>query len=299
MRSLLACILASLGSTTCFASNGPIGHWTFNEGRGSVVFDSAGRNNGAVIGAPTFVPGVQGTALSFHRSTGDCVDVGNLPLFDFASNADFSVSMWVQYTVGSTGDHYPVSNHYITVKNGWLCFTGVSGGCYGDPKQMSFYVSDSCGGEVTSPINVFDGAWHHVVSVFDGGVSRGIFVDGGPVDAQGPSGSMAVHPLSRLLFGGVTNTNGQPLAAFDGLLDDVQIYDRVLNCAEVNYLRDHPGAAVAIVADLDGDGDVDGADLATMLGAWGPCGASCAADLDCSGAIGAADLAVLLGAWTG
>ena len=48
------------------------------------------------------------------------------------------------------------------------------------------------------------------------------------------------------------------------------------------------------VADLDGSGGVDGADLATLLGSWGSPGAS---DFDQSGATDGADLATLLGAW--
>jgi agmatine deiminase len=50
--------------------------------------------------------------------------------------------------------------------------------------------------------------------------------------------------------------------------------------------------------DFDGNGAVDGADLATLLGAWGPCG-GCAADFDDNGSVDGADLAVLLGAWGG
>lgn len=46
--------------------------------------------------------------------------------------------------------------------------------------------------------------------------------------------------------------------------------------------------------DLDGDGVVDAADLAILLGAWGSDGPG---DLDCDGTVGAADLAILLGAW--
>jgi len=49
--------------------------------------------------------------------------------------------------------------------------------------------------------------------------------------------------------------------------------------------------------DLNLDGDVDGADLAILLGAWGRC-ASCPADLDANGTVDAADLAILLGTWT-
>ena len=50
-------------------------------------------------------------------------------------------------------------------------------------------------------------------------------------------------------------------------------------------------------ADLTGDGVVNGADLAALLGAWGPCSGSCPADLTGDGVVNGADLAALLGAW--
>ncbi len=52
----------------------------------------------------------------------------------------------------------------------------------------------------------------------------------------------------------------------------------------------------ACEADLDGDGTVGAADLAQLLGSWGPCKA-CPADFDGDGIIDAADLAQLLGNW--
>jgi hypothetical protein len=48
--------------------------------------------------------------------------------------------------------------------------------------------------------------------------------------------------------------------------------------------------------EVTGDGVVDAADLAVLLGAWGPC-SGCDADFDGDGAVGGTDLAVLLGAW--
>ncbi len=293
----LAISIAASVSSLAPASTGPIGHWTFNEGRGTLLGDSAGRFPGTALGAPIFVPGVDGTALTFSRATQDRVDVGNIAAFDFAGSTGMSVSFWVKYPVGTAADHYPVSNHTITSFNGWICFTGVSGGCYGDPERATFYVSAGCGAEVTAPQPLYDGAWHHIVAVLDGGTKR-LFIDGGPADAQAPSGSFGVHPLSRLVFGGLTTTQGQSFAAFDGTLDDVQIYNRALSCAEVNFLRSNPGATVPLLPDLDENGTVDAADLAILLGAWGGCEANCGADFDCSGTIDAADLAVLLGAWT-
>jgi hypothetical protein len=66
--------------------------------------------------------------------------------------------------------------------------------------------------------------------------------------------------------------------------------------------RDDPMNTAPLVlpslpGDLDGDDTVDGADLAALLGSWGPCPA-CPADLTGDGTVDAADLALLLGAWS-
>jgi hypothetical protein len=57
-----------------------------------------------------------------------------------------------------------------------------------------------------------------------------------------------------------------------------------------------------LVGDLDGDGDVDGFDLAILLAAWGRCDdpapGSCPEDLDGNGVVNGFDLAMLLAAWS-
>ena len=50
------------------------------------------------------------------------------------------------------------------------------------------------------------------------------------------------------------------------------------------------------LADLNRDAVVDAADLALLIGAWGPSNA-CPPDLNADSAVDAADLALLLGAW--
>ena len=47
--------------------------------------------------------------------------------------------------------------------------------------------------------------------------------------------------------------------------------------------------------DLNGDGQVDGADLSALLGAWNETDAE--ADLDGDGLVDGADLSALLGGW--
>jgi agmatine deiminase len=54
----------------------------------------------------------------------------------------------------------------------------------------------------------------------------------------------------------------------------------------------------ACSGDIDGDGAINGNDLATVLGSWGAC-AGCAADIDGDGQVNGNDLATILGAWGG
>ena len=58
-----------------------------------------------------------------------------------------------------------------------------------------------------------------------------------------------------------------------------------------------PGPAV--YPDRNGDGLVNGQDLALILGFWGLCPPGCPGDADCSGAVDGLDLAIVLGGWTG
>lgn len=71
-------------------------------------------------------------------------------------------------------------------------------------------------------------------------------------------------------------------------------------------LNAHEAVALAIAmgavpGDLDGDGVVDGSDLGSLLGYWGPCEdcGNCPADFDGDCDVGGSDLGTLLGNWTG
>ena len=57
--------------------------------------------------------------------------------------------------------------------------------------------------------------------------------------------------------------------------------------------------AAADPCDINGDGIINGADLGSMLGAWGTCSdpADCPADLNGDGIVNGADLGLLLGCW--
>ena len=65
----------------------------------------------------------------------------------------------------------------------------------------------------------------------------------------------------------------------------------------IRRANQHVERARRCATDTNGDGDTDAADLAVLLGSWGPVDADECLDNDTSGSIDAFDLAVLLGAW--
>jgi hypothetical protein len=80
--------------------------------------------------------------------------------------------------------------------------------------------------------------------------------------------------------------------AGNGLCDDIAIPNSESNQVTVLISQ----AVAACPADLSGDGAVDAADLAELLGAWGS-NPGHPADFNGDGVVNAADLAQLLGAW--
>jgi hypothetical protein len=85
-----------------------------------------------------------------------------------------------------------------------------------------------------------------------------------------------------------------------GNISEVLIYDGALDSSNRELVEAYllakylPGPPCA--GDFDDSGEVDGADLSALLGAWGDC-VGCPTDLDGSGTVDGADLSALLGAW--
>lgn len=78
-----------------------------------------------------------------------------------------------------------------------------------------------------------------------------------------------------------------------GMFGPAGSYDLVV-ASPIGVAISEPFLVGGLLGDLNGDGEVNSADLAILLGAWG----TPAADLDGDGVTGASDLAILLASWT-
>jgi hypothetical protein len=115
--------------------------------------------------------------------------------------------------------------------------------------------------------------------------------DAGPVALPG-----GVWPVEALDGAFAARSVGIP-ESFEGrtVLLRVEVADGE-NAIEGVVDVDRFSIEIVPAADLDGDGMVNGSDLAGLLGFWGTCKA-CPADLDGDGVVGGSDLAILLGTW--
>ncbi len=101
MCKRLICVLSFLLVLGAGAARGElVGHWKLDEGAGTTVADSSGKgNDGTIFNNPTWIDGVQGSALEFHGlgapgGGGDYIDCGNEASLDI--QGPISITLWIR-----------------------------------------------------------------------------------------------------------------------------------------------------------------------------------------------------------
>jgi N-acetylneuraminic acid mutarotase len=187
-----------------------IAHWRLDEAEGIVAADSAGANDGALAGDPTWQPtgGKVGGALELD-GIDDCVTI---PFLLNPADGPFSVFAWVNG--GAPGQVAIAQQGGVN----WLMV---------DPATGALTTELQKGGRnskaLYSDAAIADGAWHRVGFTWDGS-NRTLYVDGIVVAKDTQTG------LANA-FGGLYLGAGSTLAPstfWSGLVDDVRIYNRVV-----------------------------------------------------------------------
>ncbi|MEF8856354.1 MAG: LamG-like jellyroll fold domain-containing protein [Haloplanus sp.] len=181
--------------------------------------------DGTLNGGVSYTSGQVGQAASFDGSTTRIT--ANHDDETLAARTDISVSMWVYPTAydgsaynGIVGSHQN-SNPY----HGWAIAENKSG-------NLGLW-SDSSGWSNTSQ-SLPLGEWTHIV------VTRGVADANATVYVNGSEVTTAAWQLPSdndrpLFIGDRADDEGPP---FNGLIDDVRIYSRVLSASEVQSLYD-------------------------------------------------------------
>lgn len=212
--SFLVSIIAV--SPVSAATVGLVAEWDFDEGTGSVAYDSENGNNGELSG------GKFGNALYFDGvSSYVSVPTGTLSIA-----GPFTVEAWIyrnalgdlQYVLSKDdGPGDPESNYNLLSFDGnklALFLAGLTGGTVS--KGTAYF--DSGGGGIVGETTIgVDGLWHHVAGVFTGSELQ-VYLDG-VLD-----GSVAVSgtPYTNTAELWIGNRKFSP-GYFNGKIDEVRI----------------------------------------------------------------------------
>jgi len=226
---LLVCALA-IGLSVSLASadieTGLVGHWTFDDGSGTIALDSSGNgNDGTLMGSPEWKTTgddfrVGTGALDFAYADNDYVNCGNDSIFNIAD--EITVSVWInvhefnqrfQVVISKESASWMLSRNSTTDNLRWYCI-GITG--------------DDGTGYVTGTVPVNDGEWHHIVGVYDGSTIS-LYTDGVLDASQPASGTINTNDHPVWISGRATRTDRW----WNGLIDDVRVYNRGLSAEEV------------------------------------------------------------------
>jgi Concanavalin A-like lectin/glucanases superfamily/Proprotein convertase P-domain len=249
--------------------------------------------SGATSGVVTLPPRtctLGGSAPSPLNLLVDCSWVPGVPFGTDPAHACWTVNVTpalprVPFTCGGSAIMVPVG---FNISGLFLAKQAIGA----QPVDIAFFVKNTSGQAKTLP--------YQIVAM------RSDMVEGGenPVAVGGLppgipfEGTLSLAPGQETVIGvDVQFDIPHPFVGYDVLLEvDEDLNGSFSAVASTGLLwAADPDPFAPCLGDLNADGVVDAADLASLLGAWGTAGA----DLDGNGMTDAADLSVLLGAWGG
>jgi len=194
--------------------------WTFDETFGSIAYDNwFDQYDGIVYGAE-WVEGVVNNALEFN---GDGDYVGGSDSGLPAGNSDRSVFMWVKPNLFKSS--YQAFFFYGTVSGGGGILFSTNGS-ESDKLIIGKYGANS----LASTNSLTLGAWQHIGFTISSGDQVTFYING--VDG-GTSTLIGINTaLNSYKIGDGWNSGDN----FNGLMDEVQIYNRALTFSEINQL---------------------------------------------------------------
>ncbi|MBX3434119.1 MAG: LamG domain-containing protein [Pirellulales bacterium] len=219
---------------------GLVGHWKLDETAGTTVADSSGAgNNGTVVGTATWTEGARRNGFSANYANGnDYVQIANSTSLENVQEGSYSLAAWFKpnnLPPGTGSDNN--ASYGIIRKEGW--HLGI---VYNN--EGNFYHEHWIG---ATPTWSGAGSWsynapgkfYHVVAVVDRDTGSIKFYLNGEL-AQTSSftaGTSAWEYGTNLWRIGVSNPSGGTYAhPANGVLDDVRIYNRVIDDAEIAEL---------------------------------------------------------------
>ena len=210
-----------------FVTSGLVSYWSFDQSsiKGNIVEDLWGTNNGIIMGGARVTTGKAGEALDFD-GTDDHVDCGDGASLNITNS--ITVEFWINPRNGAVNGHV-VSKGQWGAGGYWVQHGGALAN---ETNFIYFYAQNVYQGGIAPKDTTTVNTWQHIVVTYDG-ASIKAYKDGVLVNSE--VANDIIKPSSRkLMIGKYAAAN---LNYFNGILDEIRLYNRALTAAEVqqNY----------------------------------------------------------------
>ncbi len=241
-----------------------VAHWKFNESEGITAYDSSGNNhNGTLEDGACFVGGLINNAVELDGTDGR-VSAGT---FDVTGgDGHITIAAWIYADDFDVMDARIISKTASDAVNShyWALSTIFSGSI-----KPCFYLKCNGTTEMLIPSSgyLIPEIWTHIAATWDGSTMK-LYKDGIPVGSRAKSGVLDANNNVKVAIGNQpADVPGKP---FDGLIDDLRIYNVALSQSEIQELVYGYEYEDAIRAECDfyPDGVVDGKDLWIFIEHW-------------------------------
>lgn len=203
------------------SSGGPAGYWKLDDDAGLVATDSSGNgNDGTLTNGTAWAVGRINGALSFDGNN-DYVEVANSAFLN--PGGAITIAGWINPSQVSTAQNV-VSKGTTQNSQYVLRLQG------GSNPRMRFMTKANSLVSMFAPTKIQPNVWTHVAATYDGSFMR-LYINGSLDASAAQSGQMtdSGDPLY------ISSNRGTGIY-FDGLIDEVYVYDKALTSQEVLQL---------------------------------------------------------------
>lgn len=202
---------------------GMVAYWTFDAASGDTVYDVFGGNNGKTFGPYRAEDGKVGSAMDFAGH--DYIEIKDRPALRL--DKAFTVEAWIKYR------SIDYSNSGSRIFSKWFAgYQFMIGGHDNHNSNLAAYIYRT-GKEPwirgNQPLTA--GEWHHIAITYDG--SAAVFYINGHMDKEiGTSGNIVTSEATAYIGWDPEAVTGYH-SPIDGLLDELAVYGRALEPAEI------------------------------------------------------------------